>query len=168
MHAWHCRPSNIVEGSLQYYKAQHPQEFVPQNLLRELLEDSNHSDELASQAGLLGNRVAAIWAGINDLIICSPTGSIGEILKLSTISQSDEERFQVLSLHLSITANHKSVLRPATWHLWSCHMIHLMKPPSRCIDTLQYMMWVAAVRRHCPGSMLRHAHLANLLQLPSC
>ncbi|BDA46797.1 hypothetical protein COCOBI_09-2500 [Coccomyxa sp. Obi] len=88
------RPSNIVEGSLQYYKAQHPQEFIPQNLQRELLEDANHSDELASKAGLLGNRVAATWAGINDLLICSPAGSIGETLKLSTLFGSHEERFQ--------------------------------------------------------------------------
>lgn len=104
MHASHCRPSDAVEESLQYYKAQHTEEFIPQSLQRELLSDANHFDELASKAGLLGNRVAATWAGINDLLICSPVGSIGENLKLSTISGSHEERFQVLKCSRTLPA----------------------------------------------------------------
>lgn len=96
-----------MEESLQYYRTQHPQEIIPQNLLRELLEDANHSDELASIAGLLGSRVAATWAGINDLLICSPAGRNGETLKLSTLCGSHEERFQVL-FHSSNIASRKN------------------------------------------------------------
>lgn len=83
-----------MEESLQYYRAFYPDELVPQDLHSELLEEALHVEVAASKASLLGNRLASTWLG-NELLVCSPCGKIGETLKLSVVSDSNEDKNQV-------------------------------------------------------------------------
>lgn len=89
------RSEDIADQSLRYYRAQYPEEFVPLPLLRELLEEAAHLDDLASNASLLGNRVTATWLGSEELLICSPAEDIGQTLRLSVLHGSHVDRFQV-------------------------------------------------------------------------
>ncbi len=89
------RSEDIADQSLRYYRAQYPEEFVPLPLLRELLEEAAHLDDLASNASLLGNRVAATWLGSEELLICSTAGDIGQTLRLSVLHGSHVDQFQV-------------------------------------------------------------------------
>lgn len=81
--------------SLQYFRAHYPNDLVPLPLQRQLLEEALHYEDLASNASLLGNRVAAIRLDSAELLICSPIGAISETLNLSTLRGSHKEHFQV-------------------------------------------------------------------------
>lgn len=68
---------------------------MPLPLQRQLLEEALYFEDLASNASLLGNRVAAIRLDSAELLICSPIGAISETLNLSTLRGSHKEHFQV-------------------------------------------------------------------------
>lgn len=93
------RPQALVEGSLHYFRTHFPEEYVPQPLHRELLEGQLLSRQVIRKAELLGNRLAVVRSG-NDILVCSPTGQTGQLIKLSVLRMAGE-RFEVFLILLN-------------------------------------------------------------------
>jgi hypothetical protein len=77
-----------VEDSLQYFRAHCSEEFIPQEVQRDLLEGQLLSEHLVRKAELLGNRLAVTRLG-DELLVCSPTGQTGECSKLAVLTAQD-------------------------------------------------------------------------------
>ena len=96
-----CSAAKHVEDGLASLRTQQAHSGVPSELQRELLQEASLPSELQATANLRGSRLAATEVG-GVILAAHPIGEVGELLCLSVLGRTSDNRLQVLSVNCPI------------------------------------------------------------------